>query len=83
MSGAARPGIIGEMARNKFLMSRKNLKKVTMLKDFTNMEETDDGKDGIKSTVSNRILLVFARKTLLKWPNQAIRVVQGSMKCIF
>ena len=49
MSGAARPGIIGEMARNKFLMSRKNLKKVTMLKDFTNMEETDDGKDGIKS----------------------------------
>ena len=50
MSGAARPGIIGEMARNKFLMSRKNLKKVTMLKDFTNMEETDDGKDSIKTT---------------------------------
>ena len=38
------------MARNKFLMSRKNLKKVTMLKDFTNMEETDDGKDSIKIT---------------------------------
>ena len=32
--GAARPGIMGEMARNKFLMSRKNLKNVKMLKDF-------------------------------------------------
>ena len=48
VSGAARPGIIGEMARNKFLMSRKNLKKVTMLKDFSLMtEETEDG-DGKK-----------------------------------
>lgn len=63
VSGAARPGIIGEMARNKFLMSRKNLKKVTMLKDFTNMEETDDGKDGIKSSHASCFEIV-----MFKWP---------------
>jgi len=30
--GAARPGIVGEMARSKFLMTRKKVLKVHMLK---------------------------------------------------